>query len=443
MKLKIFISLLILCLYSGIDIAQTLNKAKLDSLFNTLVENKKAMGSVAISKNGKIVYTNAFGYSQFTDRITKPATTLTKYRIGSITKMFTATMIFQLIDEGKLKLTTTLDTYFPDIPDAHLITISHLLNHRSGLHNFTDDQAYMGWMTLPKTHDEMLAIFAKNKSDFAPNEKASYSNTNYVLLGYIIEKITNKTYAVNLTERITSKIGLTDTYVGGKTNPNNNESYSFEFTNTWEQGLETDMSIPGGAGSIISTPTDLTKFIEALFSNKIISKENLKLMKTMTDHYGMGMFQMPFYDKTGFGHNGGIDNFASDLGYFPEDSLAVAYCSNGQVYSVNDIMIGILSIYFNRDYTIPKFNTITLKPEELDKYLGLYSSAQLPLKITISKRGSTLMGQATGQPAFALDATEKDKFKFDQAGIVMEFHPETHELMLKQGGGTYLFTLEK
>lgn len=443
MKSKIFTTILLIGLSIGKVFPQSINKPKLDSLFNILAEKNKAMGSLTISKNGTVLYNKAIGYSFISDNEKKTSTNITKYRIGSISKMFTATMIFQLIEEGKIKLTTTLDTYFPNIPNANKITISNLLNHRSGIHNLTDNPDYTTWMTQPKTHDEILSIISKSKVDFQPNEKASYSNSNYIILGYIIEKISKQPYSKNLNERITSKIGLSNTYCGGSTNINANESFSYQFATYWKQLPETDMSIPGGAGSIVSTPTDLTKFIEALFSLRLISYNSLIQMKTMTDSYGMGMFQMPFYTKRAYGHNGGIDGFASNLAYFPEDSIAVAYCTNGQVYPLNDILIGILSVCFNKDYSIPTFNAIILKSVDLNKYLGVYSSTQIPLKITITKDSIVLIAQATGQSSFPLEATEKDKFKFDQAGIKMEFNTEKNEMTLKQGGGNYLFTKEK
>jgi CubicO group peptidase (beta-lactamase class C family) len=443
MKSKIFTTILLIGLSIGKVFPQSINKPKLDSLFNILAEKNKAMGSLTISKNGTVLYNKAIGYSFISDNEKKTSTNITKYRIGSISKMFTATMIFQLIEEGKIKLTTTLDTYFPNIPNANKITISNLLNHRSGIHNLTDNPDYTTWMTQPKTHDEILSIISKSKVDFQPNEKASYSNSNYIILGYIIEKISKQPYSKNLNERITSKIGLSNTYCGGSTNINANESFSYQFATYWKQLPETDMSIPGGAGSIVSTPTDLTKFIEALFSLRLISYNSLIQMKTMTDSYGMGMFQMPFYTKRAYGHNGGIDGFASNLAYFPEDSIAVAYCTNGQVYPLNDILIGILSVCFNKDYSIPTFNAIFLKSADLNKYLGVYSSTQIPLKITITKDSIVLIAQATGQSSFPLEATEKDKFKFDQAGIKMEFNTEKNEMTLKQGGGNYLFTKEK
>lgn len=443
MKNKILISILLTAISIGAVYSQQFNKPKLDSLFDLLAAKNKAMGSLTLSKNGKIVYSRAIGYSLISEQASLPSTEITKYRIGSISKMFTATMIFQLVEEGKVKLSSTLDTYFPVIPNAKQITISNLLNHRSGLHNFTDAPDYLTWMTQPKTQAEMLAIIAKNKVDFQPNEKAAYSNSNYVLLGYIIEKVSKKSYADNLSKRITSKIGLAHTHIGSKANANNNECFSYTFSSNWKQEPETDMSIPGGAGALVSTPTDLTKFIEALFSFKLISSNSLLQMKTITDGYGMGMFQVPFYNRKAYGHTGGIDGFASTLTYFPEDSLAVAYCTNGQVYSMNDLLIGVLSIYFNINYSIPTFKIIALTTDDLNSYLGIYSSTQIPLKITITKNDVTLLAQATGQSSFSLEATAKDKFKFDQAGIVIEFNTEKNEMNLKQGGGSYLFTKDK
>jgi CubicO group peptidase (beta-lactamase class C family) len=443
MKSKVFTTILLTVFSLGTVFSQIINTPKLDSLFNILAEKNQAMGSLTISKNGTVLYSRAIGYSFILDNEKKTSTDLTKYRIGSISKMFTATMIFQLIEEGEIKLTTTLDKYFPSLPNAKKITISNLLNHRSGLHNFTDDPDYTSWMTQSKTKSEMLTIISKNKVDFEPNEKASYSNSNYVILGFIIEQITKQSYSENLHERITSEIGLSNTYFGSKTNITSNESFSYQFASHWKQLPETDMSIPGGAGSIVSTPKDLTKFIEALFSCRLASQNSLNQMKTITDGYGMGMFQFPFHTKKAYGHNGGIDGFASNLAYFPEDSIAIAYCTNGQIFPLNDILIGVLCLCFNKDYSIPTFNTISIKTEDLDNYLGVYSSTQIPLKITITKDNTVLIAQATGQSPFPLVATEKDKFKFDQAGIKMEFNTAKNEMTFKQGGGNFSFTKEK
>ncbi|MDB5030588.1 serine hydrolase domain-containing protein [Mucilaginibacter sp.] len=436
--------LLLFLILQSCTYAQTFNKAKLDSFFVALNTRDENMGSIAIAANGVVVYQNAIGYSQVNKGLKTPATIETKYRIGSISKMFTATMIFQLIDEGKLSFETRLASYFPQLPNAGKITIGEMLDHRSGLHNFTNDSLYRTYMSIPKSEAEMTAIFARQKPDFEPDAKAEYSNTNFVLLGYIIEKLTGKTYAEELKKRVTTKIGLADTYYGTKANPANNEAYSYDYATQWTQVPETDMSIPGGAGAIVSTPTDLIKFINALFAGKLISQASLELMKTMKDNYGMAMFAFHFFnDKNGYGHAGGIDGFSSLLIYFPEDKLAVAYISNGIRYSTNDIVKGALSIYFNRPFSIPEFNeskTITLNTTDLDKYVGKYTSTQMPLKIDITKNNTVLFAQATGQRALPLEAKGGDKFVFSAAGVTLQFEPRKKTFTLTQGGKTYLFT---
>ena len=155
--------------------AQNLNTAKLDSFFNDLSAHDKNMGSLAISSNGVVVYQRAVGFSMISSAGKKAATIKTKYRIGSISKMFTATMVFQLIEEGKLSLTTPLATWFPQLPNAGKITISEMLDHRSGLHNFTNDSLYLSYMTKFQSEATMLSIIEKQKPDFEPDTKAEYS----------------------------------------------------------------------------------------------------------------------------------------------------------------------------------------------------------------------------------------------------------------------------
>jgi len=443
MKNKILSVAFLVCALFGAARAQTFDKAKLDNLFDVLAAKNKAMGSLTVSKDGSVIYSRAVGFSQISEKEKKPSTVSTKYRIGSITKMFTATMIFQLAEQGKLKLTDTLDKFYPNVPNAKKITVAHLLNHRSGLHNFTNDAEYQTYMTAPKTQTEMVAVISKSAPDFEPNARADYSNSNYVLLGFIVEKASGKSYQNALREKITSKIGLTNTSVGGKINAAGNESYSYNFTGAWKPATETDMSIPGGAGAIISTPTDLTKFIEALFAGKLISENSLNQMKTMTEGYGMGMFQYPLDGKKAFGHTGGIDGFNSVLIYVPEEKLSIAYISNGMVYPVNDIIIAAYTVYAKKPYEIPDFKTFQVKPEELDKYVGVYSSAELPVKMTVTKGEAVILAQVTGQPAFPLEATAKDKFKSDAVGVVMEFDTEKNQLTLKQRGRQFLFTKDK
>jgi D-alanyl-D-alanine carboxypeptidase len=214
--------------------------------------------------------------------------------------------------------------------------------------------------------------------------------------------------------------------------------------NSWKLATETDMSIPVGAGAIVSTPTDLNTFYYRLFIDHMVSENSLNEMQKLVDNFGIGMFQIPFYDKKAFGHNGGIDGFQSSAGYFPVDKVSIAYTSNGVVMPMNNILIGALSIYFGRAYELPDFKPgMELKTGDLDKYLGIYSSTALPLKITITKKGNVLIGQATDQPSFPLEAYEINKFKFDQAMLKLEFLPEENKMILRQGGGEYTFTKDE
>lgn len=422
--------------------AQQLNTKKLDSLLNVLDVNKKAQGSVAISKNGKLLYSKAIGFVDAGK--TKAANSQTKYRIGSISKMFTAVVTFQLIEEKKLTLDTKLSQYFPQIKNAGKITIGNMLYHRSGIHNITDDSTYEEWCDKPVTQKEMLAKITAAGVDFEPDTKTSYSNSNYILLAYIIEKITRKTYTQNIQQRITTKLKLANTFYGGKINHAKNEAGSFVF-----QGgdftafpYETDMSVPSGAGAIVSTPADLTVFIHALFNGKLVKASSLAQMKTIKDGLGMGMFTFPFYDRVAYGHNGGIDGFSSNLAYFIKDSIAVSYTSNGTNYGMNDILIGLLSICFNKDYSIPDFNAVANTADiDFKKYTGVYAATFFPMKITITTDGKGLSAQATGQSSFQLDYKGKDTFGFDLAGIELIFNTEKEEVVLKQSG--HSFTLKK
>src|SRR5262245_7056193 len=201
----------VLCSF-GSAIAQDFDRTKINELLDTLASENKAMGSVVIAKDGQIVYCKAFGYRLIYENGKIPADPDTRYRIASTTKTFTATMIFQLIEEGKLTLQTTLDAYLPEVRNAKHITIQDLLGHRSGLHNYTQNDDAPSWLGTYQTHEQMLAHISKHAVDFQPNERSAYSNSNYLLLGYILEKIDGRSYRESLQKRITSRIGFPNTF---------------------------------------------------------------------------------------------------------------------------------------------------------------------------------------------------------------------------------------
>jgi D-alanyl-D-alanine carboxypeptidase len=418
-----------------------INTNKLDSLFTILKDNHKAMGNVALYKNGQLLYSNALGTIDEKKEIAANANT--KYRIGSISKMFTAVLIFQLIEEKKLTLSTPLSTFFATIPQAKKITIEQMLHHSSGIKSVTEDSTYFNWHTKNVTQVEMVKKIATYSSTFEPNKKVEYSNSNYILLGYIVEKITKKTLAKNIEERIAKKIGLNNTYYGSDINAQKNEAVSYNFNGKQYDyfGAHTNMSVPSGAGSIVSTATDLCIFIENIFNLKLVNKASLDKMQTIEEGMGYGMFSFPFGKKKAYGHNGSIDGFNSMLGYFPKDSVAVSYISNGTNYSVNNILIGVLSIYFNEKYKLPNFSTTAVNVDLL-QLVGNYKSNVLPIKIAITTDGKILFAQATGQSSFPLDYQGNNTFKFEAAGIELVFDTAKKQMTLKQGGQSFIFDKE-
>lgn len=412
---------------------------RIDSLMNHFYSNGKFMGSVTIREKDNVIFEKAYGFADVQSKIV--ANTNTKYKIGSITKMFTASVIFQLIESKKITLATKLSAFYPEIKNAEKITISHLLGHQSGIYNYTNDASFKTYCTTPQTKKQMLSRIASYEPVFEPGEKAEYSNSNYVLLGYIIEDVTKKTYAKNVEDRITKKLKLKDTYYYSKINPANNEAYSYSYENNgWEKYEEWDDSVAFAAGALSSTPGDLTAFIKALFDGKIIKPESLEEMKKLESGYGKGIFAFSFGERRFYGHNGGIEGFVSSLGYYPKDELGIAIIANGANYDINAIAIGILSIYYKMPFPFPNLNFVTVSPEVLKTYEGTYASPGVPLKIGIKHTDGKLMAQATGQGAFELNAVSDNEFVYDAAGINMVF--KENSLTLKQGGMVLLFTKE-
>ncbi len=439
MKSRSFYSILFV-LFSVTSFAQEQKFLALDSLFQILDENNRFMGSLSISENGKIAYSKTIGKVDLASG--KSSDNLTKYRIGSISKMFTACLIFQAIEENKLSLKQNINRFFPKITGAKEISIGNLLNHRSGIHNYTNDTSYFNYNTASKSQKEMLEIIQASGSDFKPNSKAEYSNSNYILLSFILEKIYKKSYEELLDIKIIQPQGLKNTYFGKKLELAKNECASYRFSGKWELENETHSSVSLGAGGIVSTTEDLLFFITKLFEGKIINTASLAQMMKLEDGFGMGIFPVPFYDKKGFGHTGGIDGFSSFLYTFPEEKISIALTSNGSRFNNNDIAIAALSDCFDKSFSLPSFYAVALTSADLDKYLGSYANPEIPIKISITKDSLSLIAQATGQPSFTLELIGKDSFEFSPASVEIQFIPDKNLLILKQGGGEFTFTRE-
>lgn len=398
--------------------AQKLDNIKLDSLFQALNEKNLFMGNISISKNGNEIYSNSIGKADVENN--KALTKDTKFRIGSTTKIFTSALVLKAVENKKITLDQTISTFFPTIVNSQKITIRNLLNHRSGIHELLAADEFANGYTEAKSQEEMISIISKFQSDFEPNTKADYSNSNYYLLTLILEKVYKKTYSELLNEQIVKPLRLKNTYFGGKISIQNNECYSYYFSTKWEKDTQGDMSVPLGAGAIVSTTSDLTFFIEKLFEGKIISKESLKTMTQIQDKYGMGIFELPFYDKKGFVHRGQIDSFSSLLSYFPNEKLSIAIITNGAVYDKKKILTAALSNYFNKPNSI-NFETYQPAQQDLEKIAGTYKNPKNQQEITITINNKRLYANFRNQSLFLLEPVSKDKFENIWEGNKIDF----------------------
>jgi CubicO group peptidase (beta-lactamase class C family) len=417
--------------------AQQLNTVKLDSFFNTVSSNSQVMGSVMIAKDGKSIYQKVIGYSQIEGDKKIPATVQTQYRIGSISKSFTAVMIFQLIEEKKISLDTKISRFFPKMPNADRITIAHLLNHTSGLSDHVNENRE--WITKSHTKAELLDKIAKVKPHFEPGDKQQYSNGGFLLLGYIIEKVTGKNYQAALKQRIIDKIGLKSTIAATINNSQTLEARPYSFNGSWAPVKDIYFPNIVGVGDILSTPQDLSIFINSLAKGKLVSAQSYNYMKTFNGNniFGMGLLRSPFYEKTLLGHNGATYGSYSVMEIVPEDGVTFTITSNGMNYTLNDVLLVLLKAYYNLPYQIP----LQLKDGDMDDLLGNYQSEEMPLKISITKSGSALIAQASGQPAFTLDVVNRDNFKREQYDVLLKFDRAKHEMILVQGGKNYRYVM--
>ena len=435
------ISAFLLVFLSQFLFSQQYDFEKLDRYFDSLKENNRFMGTISLSKGNELIYTRSIGFLDFENNILLDSNS--KFRIGSISKTFTSVLVLKSEEDGKLNLDDTIEKFFPDLPNSENITIENLLSHRSGVFNFTDSPEYIKYSIHPKSREELIKIISNFDPVFKPGRRSEYSNSNYILLTIILEKLYSKNYSDILSEKITKPYELNNTYYGDKVDIKNNEAKSYIYAGKWMPQDETDPSVPLGAGGIVSNPSDLAKFSYLLFSGKILMNQSLEKMKKINGQYGLGIFTIPFYKRTAFGHTGGIDGFSSIFAHFTDDEVSYVLNSNGTNFNNNDISIAVLSAVFDKPYEIPTFSSYDYLPKDLKELLGSYSSEEIPLIIEVTMEGSILMIQATGQPRISLEAVEKNNFKSDIVGVEIEFKPEKNSFILRQNGAKIKFVKNK
>lgn len=427
--------------------AQSLSQhqADLDTYLKTLSDNNKVMTAVYVTENGIPGYEHYAGLASIEDN--SPISAQTRFRIGSVTKTFTAVLIMQLIENNKLSLDTTLDQFYPAIPNAAQINIKHLLSHRSGIFSYTNDPDYMSFMTKPQTEEQLVSRIQGYQPEFSPGSKHKYSNSNYALLGFIIESLYDKPLKEVIAINIAQPLHLNNTYYGNSIEIEENEASSYRYNGYWVKQPETHMSVPHGAGAIVSTAKDTNQFFTALFEGKLISTDSLSAMMKLEDGYGLGMTAAPFGEKKFYGHFGGIDGFVSAAGYNTEDGLNITVLSNALNYNFNDVLIAVLKTMYGQSIDIQDFSAKPIKLSEkiLSSFEGKFASTQVPIKIRFWVENGRLMSQGEGQGALPLTAYSETEFRFEPAGIVINFdepndsssHPDG--FVLSQGGGKYEF----
>ena len=432
--LRIFIVLFSILISTVSIYSQGLKNKKLDSIFTSLENSNELMGSIFITRNNEDVYSNSIGYSDIDSN--KKSTSNTKYRIGSITKVYTATLIFQLIDENRLRIDQHLSDFFPKIKNADKITIGDLLSHRSGIFNFTRKEDFNPYES--KSSNQMISMIEGFESDFDPNTKTEYSNTNFILLGYILEKIYNKPYAAVLKNQISKPLNLINTYYGSFINIEENEASSYTFSDKWEKSNETHLSLPHGAGAIVSTPKEVVNFINTLMDGKLISEKSLNKMKDITEGMGHGIGQFLLYDKSIYGHNGGIDGFSSLMIYEPQEKIAIAITSNASKIGLRDIVIKGLEEFMGNPFK--KIKAIEVSDDYLNNYTGIYESEQAPFTLTFYVKYNFLYGGPTGNHHNQLTHTGENQFILESDGATIVFTPENKGLELTINGNKMQFS---
>lgn len=324
----------------------------IDSYLTHSTEYQSFTGSILIAKGDSILFLRSYGYANLEHSIPNSSNTI--YRIGSMTKQFTATAIMLLVEENKISIDSKLSDFIPDYPNGNRITIHQLLTHTSGIPNYTKLPDYASTMCLPTTLTELIGRIKNLPLEFEPGSKFKYCDSGYLLLTYIIEKVSGLSYSKFLDKNIFKTLGMNNTGFddnqliiknrasGYSTHKESNEIINAEYI---------DMSVPQGAGGLYSTVLDLYKWDRSFYSNILLSKESKEKMFTfyIADYgYGWGR-EIRNNGRISIGHNGIINGFSSIIHRFIADNTVIVILSNTDNFKVNDIFNQIPAIYFKEN----------------------------------------------------------------------------------------------
>jgi D-alanyl-D-alanine carboxypeptidase len=422
---------------------------QLDALCDTLEKHDKWMGSMLITHADSVVYSRQIGFRSMVSTAegikALPIEPDTKFRIGSVTKTITSIIILQLVEEGKLALNTSLQQFFPDLPEAEHITILHLLNHSSGIHDFINDKANRSAITHPISEKDLVEKILADGSDFKVGETNRYSNPNFLLLGFIIEKITGNSYSTEFAQRIYTPLKLKHSAYGKAIDSTSNEAFSYSNRRgRWEKARITDIAIPGAAGSLTSTTNEVAACITALFEGKLLSQPMLDRMVQAENKYGLGIFREPLPDGSYFyTHGGHIDQFYANYIHLPERQLTVVTMSNGHQVTPDILNQAFIAYLFEQRFEHPQFHSRALSEQEAKPFTGQYKSETPSLELVISYENEQVLAELVGRPTFAIRILNDSTLRLDRYEATLRFTERTgsfyQQLTLEQGDDTIRF----
>lgn len=425
--------LLFLILLPLISLGQKYN-TEIDSIVSSKFNNGPAI-SVLVSENYIPVYTKIKGKANLENDL--QATSKSKFRIGSVTKQFTAIAILKLMEDGKLNLNDKIQKYLPSFPlKTHSITIKHLLSHSSGLKEVTELPIfYTQLMKNGCAPDSLVNYFKDYDLEFQPGSKFQYNNSGYHLLGLIIEKVSGLAYNDYINKTILSLAGMKNTVAdNGKSIIKNRVSGYEEVNNTLVNSTYIDMSIPYSAGNLLSTAEDLNLWYKALFEYKIVSKNILKkahqayqLNDGSFTKYGYGWFVDSLQGEKVISHEGGVNGFLSSVWFVPSSKTLTLLLSNCLCNPTVNTAKNITAQAIGRPFAQKK--RIKLSQKELEKYEGTYLMDGEEWTVSIVKSDLYFsFGNGNGHAIYSLNKQEffaeewDSKFVFIEKKDGIEFH---------------------
>lgn len=372
------------------------------------VKEGQFSGAVLVAKDGVPVLREGFGLANREWDI--PNAPDTKFRLGSITKQFTAVAIMQLVEAGKLSVDDPISKYYADAPAAwSKVTIKHLLTHTSGIPSYTGIPGFFDKSAqVPMTPEEIIKLTRDKPLEFEPGVKFAYDNSGYIILGYVIEKVSGQTYADYVTQKILQPLGLKNTGYDVSTQVLAKRASGYQPSKDgWKNAEYLDMTIPYAAGSLYSTVDDLLAWDRAMSGGKLLTEASRKAMWTNYGHdYGFGWAVNPQSGHARISHGGGIHGFSTSLNRYPDDGLVTIVLSNFQSAQSNPLANNLAGLCFGT-YAPPK--AIAVPTATLDKYVGSY--LLMPTFILkIYREGDKLITQATGQQPIPVIATGPGEF---------------------------------